>query len=426
MNENYERCSVCGDHFTGDDVKVYCPRCGRPMHKDCYELEGDCSCAKTNGDPVPLFINDESTNAQENNNDNKEKPDGAYGTGQGDDTERCGICGKDFSADDDKVYCPDCGTPMHRLCYNMTHRCPNESEHENAAAYVLHRARSMSEKVPVCDICGKELAKEDEKVYCPVCGTPVHKECWEISPKCPNAYRHEKGYDWDKEHSHVAGMAEHEPEQPEIPKMVYESFPQMIMDHPIKSEENGEELTCFGVMQSELVHFLGVNNFSTPRFFTLFMNMANSGKVLSLNLSAWFFMPLYHFYRRMTGPAVLLTLATFVLMVPTLIYEVVYWSGNEGGLSASSLSLAVNVTTYIMMAVRVLLLLFNDYIYMRWSVSKILSIRERYKDAPADEYYAALEHSGNPRMMYVLGGLSLIMLLMYLLNLFIRSSGILS
>lgn len=395
------------------------------MHKDCFELEGECSCTKkTDGS---FFIDPTRMNKPAGEDNGSTVNNTASGEESSDDTEKCGICGKVFADGDDKVYCPDCGTPMHRLCYSMTHRCPNEAEHENAAAYVLHRARSLREKVPVCDICGKELLKDDEKVYCPECGTPVHKECWEASPVCPNAYRHDKGYDWDKEHSHISPSAGSEQPEPQVsPKMVYESFPQMIMEHPIKSDEDGEELTCCGVKQSELMHFLGMNNFSTPRFFTLFMNMANTGKVISLNLSAWFFMPLYHFYRRMTGPAVLLTLATFVLMIPTLIYEVAYWSGGDGISAASSLSSIVNITTYIMMAVRILMLLFNDYIYMRWSVSKILSIRERYKDAPTDEYYEALEHSGNPRMMYVLGGVSLIMLLMYLLNLFIRSSGMLS
>lgn len=412
MNDNNERCSICGDIFTGDDIKVYCPHCGRPMHKDCFEVEGECSCMKKRDDNGTAFTQSGTAGMP---------------TKDDDDAEKCGICGRAFTGDDDKVYCPDCGTPMHRVCYSMTHRCPNEDRHENAAPYVLHRARRLGEKVPVCDICAKELKKDDEKVYCPICGTPVHRSCWDHSPECPNAYRHDKGYDWEKEHGDPVPEARPEPERPQIPGgLIYESFPQMIMEHPIKSEDDGEELTCCGVKQSELVHFLGVNNFSTPRFFTLFMNMANSGKVVSLNLSAWFFMPLYHFYRRMTGPAVLLTFATFILMVPTLIYEVMYWSSGDNGFFNASLNSVVTVTTYIMMAVRILLLLFNDYIYMRWSVNKILSLRERYKDASSDEYYAALEHSGNPRMMYVLGGISLIMFLVYMLNIFINSSGLLS
>lgn len=152
--------------------------------------------------------------------------------------------------------------------------------------------------------------------------------------------------------------------------------------------------------------------------------MANSGKVVSLNISAWFFMPLYHFYRRMTGPAIILTLATFVLMVPTIMIQLIqFGSGDLSTIDMPIIPIA-NVTYYVMLFMRVILLLFNDYFYMRWSVSKILSMREQYKDAATDEYYAALEHKGNPKLMYVLGGLSLIIALVYMLNIFLSLSGI--
>ena len=190
--------------------------------------------------------------------------------------------------------------------------------------------------------------------------------------------------------------------------------------------DDGEEMTCRGVKQDELVHFLGINNISTPRFFAVFMNMANGGKVISLNISAWFFMPLYHFYRRMTGPAIILTLMTFILTVPTLVGQAALMIDPETSLSALPLTGLINITSYALIVVRLLLLFFNDYFYMRWSVSKILSLRERYKDLPADEYYAALEHSGNPRFLYVLGGLSLIFALVYVLNLFINVTGMVS
>ena len=42
MDNNDERCIICGDRFDGDDEKIYCPDCGAPMHKDCYEIEGSC------------------------------------------------------------------------------------------------------------------------------------------------------------------------------------------------------------------------------------------------------------------------------------------------------------------------------------------------------------------------------------------------
>ncbi len=411
MDKDNERCIICGDPFTGDDVKIYCPECGSPMHKDCYEIEGKCPNSDKHG------LNDEA--APEKHSEHRFK------NGEG-----CEICGKPFEPDESRIFCPECGAAMHRLCYSVTHKCPYESEHagNNSASDTSAHIREKKPALPICDICGNELKDDDEKVYCPECGTPVHKSCWESSPVCPNADKHVEGYDWEAAHKPAAAEDSKQyggvsPDEPQ--RFTFENFPEMIIEHPICSPENGEELTCRGVTQSELMHFLGLYNFSTPRFFTLFMNMANAGKVVSFNFSAWIFAPLYHFYRRMTGPAVIITLITFILTIPTLIYEVFAFGNNEiSGIDV--LFGSATVTSYILIAFRVLLLLFNDYIYMRWSVSKILSMRERYKDAPEDEYYEALERRGNPRMMYVLGGISLIALLLFGLNMFIRFSGLIS
>ena len=400
-NNREERCIICGDRFDEDDEKIYCPDCGAPMHKDCYEMEGSCpNTAGHKGDG--------------NTSGNRLFPDG----------NGCEICGKPFEENDERVYCPDCGAAMHRLCYNMTHQCPFEGSHTPRPS-----TNRMTRKVngkPMCDKCGKELDNGEEKVYCPVCGTPVHKSCWDMDPVCPNESRHAEGFDWEK----VNQKPEQSPandfyNRRSFDPAAYESFPDMIESHPIISPESGEELTCRGVKQKELVHFLGMNNFSTPRFFTLFMNMANGGKVLSLNLSAWFFVPLYHYYRRMTGPAVILTLATFILTVPSLMYQVLFFRNmNETAVPDLQFSSIVTITSYIMIIFRIILLLFNDYFYMRWSVNKILSLRERYKDASPDEYYAALERKGNPKMLYVLGGISLMLFLVYILNVFLSYTGI--
>ena len=412
MDKN-DRCVICGDIFTNEDIRIFCPDCGMPMHKDCFDVRGEC----------PNSANHFRYAAQEQQGEGapvRMKRHFEDGTG-------CEICGKPFTEDDEKVYCPDCGTAMHRLCYNMTHKCPYSDEHTPRPYFTGTGGNRTISARPVCDRCGKDLDNGEDKAYCPVCGTPVHRSCWEAEPVCPNADKHGTGYDWEAEHTPPKPKVAVNAQGDDIPlkEMAFDNFSEMIHHHPIRSQDSGEEMTVCGVKQDELVHFLGENNISTPRFFALFLNMANSGKVISLNLSAWFFMPLYHFYRRMTGPAVVLTLMTFVLTVPSLIRQIIFF-GTGGGTSELPLLGVANVTSYILIAVRILLLLFNDYLYMRWSVSKILALRERYKDEPPDVYYTALEHSGNPRMMYVLGGISLIFLLVYLLNLFMTVSGFIS
>ena len=427
MDNNNERCAVCGDLFTGDDVKIYCPDCGLPMHKDCFEIEGRC----------PNQINHIIYSGKIHTNDDKPSarherffPDG----------EGCEICGKPFAENDDKVFCPECGTAMHRVCYNMTHTCPYSDEHEHTASKVTGESAQSPDSFDGCDICGKAFSESEEKVYCPVCGTPVHKACWQQTRRCPNEKRHSTGYDWEKVHSAKTTVQDKTVRRSltqggnvtdggemngSIPGAIeYDKFTDVILDHPMTVPGSDEELTCRGVKQSELLYFLGLHNFSTPRFFLKFMDMANDGKVVSLNLSAWIFAPFYHFYRRMTGPGIVLTLATFVLMVPTMIYEMIYWSTSGQNEISRTISSAAAISSYVLQLIRIALLLFNDYIYMRWSVSKILTLREKYKDASEEEYHIALENSGNPKMLYVLGGISLLFLLVYLLSIFLRISGI--
>lgn len=49
--------------------------------------------------------------------------------------EKCIVCGKSFTEDDDIVICPHCGTPHHRECYNQLGHCANQSRHRENYEY---------------------------------------------------------------------------------------------------------------------------------------------------------------------------------------------------------------------------------------------------------------------------------------------------
>lgn len=90
--------------------------------------------------------------------------------------EKCVICSAYLFPEDDVVYCPECGAPHHRDCYNSIGRCGLEEYHGTENAYKRpteqKQEKSESENVRyiVCGMCGEKYdAQENE---CPNCNTP--------------------------------------------------------------------------------------------------------------------------------------------------------------------------------------------------------------------------------------------------------------
>lgn len=55
--------------------------------------------------------------------------------------EKCPVCNIQFTAEDDIVTCPKCGTPHHRECYNKTGHCANWDKHAAGFDYQNEAAR---------------------------------------------------------------------------------------------------------------------------------------------------------------------------------------------------------------------------------------------------------------------------------------------
>lgn len=84
----------------------------------------------------------------------------------------CPVCSRVFEDGDDIVYCPDCGTPHHRACWQAQGGCVNA--HLHAEGYVWQssapqtEADSSADDTVKCPRCG-EVCKADTLV-CPTCG----------------------------------------------------------------------------------------------------------------------------------------------------------------------------------------------------------------------------------------------------------------
>lgn len=327
----------------------------------------------------------------------------------------CGQCGEKFNEKDEIAICPDCGTPIHRACWNG--HCPNEAKHAEGFDWNKAEAANAYKKIvdagrpdkSVCAVCGEKA--DADMIYCPDCGTAMHRSCFAAHGSCPNENNHHKDF---SEHEFFRNGGFNPEEMIKISS--FSDIIKGIRKNPVKDQLTGEELTCHGVTQAELIAYLGEHNFSTTRYLLLFLRMANSKKKASLNFFAGLLMPYYQFYQRMVGPAIILLIVNFILSLPASIYQLnaMMNSASSASMEMSGLGNIISVLSFVGVVIQILVAFFNDYFYMRWSVNRILGLREKYKDLPENEYHEALAKAGTPKWSYTLIGVGIALVISYI------------
>ncbi len=105
LETNGDSCSRCHAYlFTEDDI-VYCPICGAPHHRDCYNALGRCALEELHGTPQQYSresaAKKESIQATEKQEKKQKEPDSGNCI--------CKMCGNEYSYEYGR--CPDCGSP---------------------------------------------------------------------------------------------------------------------------------------------------------------------------------------------------------------------------------------------------------------------------------------------------------------------------
>lgn len=93
--------------------------------------------------------------------------------------EKCAVCKAYLFAEDDVVYCPECGAPHHRDCYSSIGHCALEEFHGTENQYKKSepvKEEKNGEQEPVqtnvisCGMCGEKYEATED--FCPNCNTP--------------------------------------------------------------------------------------------------------------------------------------------------------------------------------------------------------------------------------------------------------------
>ena len=97
MSLNNEKCVVCNAYLFPEDDVVYCPECGAPHHRDCYNFVGKCGLQEYHGTQQQYKKPDLTNNEPKT----QDVVDNQYIV--------CGMCGEKYDADE--MSCPKCNTP---------------------------------------------------------------------------------------------------------------------------------------------------------------------------------------------------------------------------------------------------------------------------------------------------------------------------
>lgn len=175
--------------------------------------------------------------------------------------ETCPVCGKKFTQDDDVVVCPVCGTPHHRECYNLHNACANEKFH---SADFEWKPEAQPQAPKAFEEHGKDGAKT---VVCPNCGRENPAE----EPNC--LYCSARLYN-------VQTPFPPAPNMPYGARVVEISPDDTIGSHKV----------------SDVAAYVQVNaNRYIPKFYVA----EKTGRKHTFNWAAFFFSPYWFFFRKM-------------------------------------------------------------------------------------------------------------------------------
>lgn len=252
-----------------------------------------------------------------------------------------------------------------------------------------------------CPVCKREFVEGDDIVTCPECGTPHHRECYDLIGKCVNNGLHGSGYTFELKNNEEAPQQEtavvgeyynpNKDEEKEKPPVFSTQFD--INNIEAQLGTNTEKID--GNAAVDVASTIRVN---IPRFMAKFKQMEMTNKKISWNWGAFFFGGLYYLFRKMYKQGVSLVFAfiTIIYGCDTLLFKFApkfveavqsaaetYASGgtlDPNMLITSDMTNAYKITyaTFgLILIIRIISALFADYCYKGTVADIIAKVNEK-------------------------------------------------
>jgi hypothetical protein len=209
-----------------------------------------------------------------------------------------------------------------------------------------------------CIVCSQPFTDSADVVVCPDCGARHHRSCYVLEGQCVNTEKHGQIEQLERA---LGALNEFRKARDEVRERVE------ALDF--------EEKNIYGASKAELSAFMCIEP-DTPEF----KQRVVHAKVVNMNIYAGLLSPFYQFSKgmRLIGFALLLMVFLQILVSP------VYFPA--------------------LPLVTILMLLFNDYVYLRHCAFKIRMTRKFYDRLPEElkgsiEYYELLRLKGKPGVL---------------------------
>lgn len=269
--------------------------------------------------------------------------------------EQCYYCGKTFEDGDDVVVCPECGTPYHRECYKKAGECINHQLHKNGESWkrtAEQEEEPRSEVERICSRCG--CRNEHNAMCCRRCGASL-----------------------------ADGIGESPEQSDDFPSSEASIFAEIDLNSQYLGFDPDEDLGE-GAKLKEVSQFVNSN---TLYYIPLFKRMKDFGSKVSFNMICLFFPYFYFANRKMWLWAVLTALLSTLLKIPSLIYiigdqmSLLPITQDIAGLINNHRNLLVTLGEICNAAdwfLKILMCLFGNWLYMRFSVRSINKVKAFY------------------------------------------------
>ncbi len=273
--------------------------------------------------------------------------------------QKCPVCGNFFGEQDDIVTCPECGAPHHRNCWKTEGHCHFAELHGTGKAWhEEQQAQADAQAAPKkrCSRCGYDNPEFSE--FCARCGKELDTPDWQTQSAVPPINERPPVGRYTPPH---AGA--------------YTPF-----GDPYGGVPRTE--TIDGVPVDTMVKLIGPNSaYYLPRFY----RMTHGGSKASWNWSAFFFSYNWLLYRKnILWGAVAFVVTTvvsfFAQAVTDQLESMLSGSTMEAMMQAAEKVLAseqgrllwsiLSLLSLISLALRVLIGLFGNYLYLRTTLRK--------------------------------------------------------